>query len=75
MAGAMRSGAVSCSVTVMPRIAQMVAMSPPITPAPITCTCFASKSESLPRAFIFSCRKKMRMRFLVVGWSKSALIE
>ena len=37
-AGAMRSGEVSCSVTRIPRIAHSAAMSPPITPAPTTCT-------------------------------------
>ena len=74
-AGAMRSGAVSCKVTVMPRMAQIAAMSPPITPAPTTCTCAALKSTPLARPFIFSCRKKMRIRFLVVGWSNNMLIE
>jgi len=74
-AGARRSGEVSCSVTVMPRIAQIAAMSPPITPAPITCTCRALKSTPLARPFIFSCRKKMRIRLRVVGCSVSAFSE
>jgi len=74
-AGAMRSGAVSCSVTVIPRMAQTAAMSPPITPAPTMCTCVALKSTPLARPFIFSCRKKMRIRFFVVGWSNSMLME
>jgi hypothetical protein len=38
MAGAMRSAPLSCSVTWMPRRAHQAAMSPPMTPAPITCT-------------------------------------
>ena len=56
-------------------MAQSAAMSPPITPAPTTCTCRALKSTPLARPFILSCRKKMRIRLRVVGCSNSALIE
>ena len=48
-------------------IAQTAAMSPPITPAPTTCTCRAWKSEPFPCCLSRSCRKKMRIRFAVVG--------
>ena len=37
-AGSMYSAARSCSVTVKPRSAHQAAMSPPMTPAPTTCT-------------------------------------
>ena len=60
---------------VMPRMAHRAAMSPPITPAPTTCTCRALKSTPLARPFIFSCRKKMRIRLRVVGCSNSAVRE
>ena len=39
IAGASRSAFWSCSVTVRPRSAHHAAMSPPIVPAPTTCTC------------------------------------
>ena len=35
-------GVRSCSVTVMPRKAAQAAISPPMTPAPMTCTCLNS---------------------------------
>ena len=41
IAGARRSAFWSCSVTVSPRSAHHAAMSPPIVPAPTTCTCVA----------------------------------
>ena len=74
-AGARRSGAVSCSVTRRPRIAQIAAMSPPITPAPTTCTWRGANGTPLATDFRRSCRKKMRIRFAVVGWANSDSIE
>ena len=67
MAGAMRSTDWSCSVTVMPRSAHTAAMSPPITPAPTTCTWRGAKSLSLPKALRRSCRWKTRTRLRAVG--------
>src|SRR5581483_4459111 len=49
------------------RVAQTAAMSPPMTPAPTTWTCRAWKPAPLARPFSRSWRKKMRIRFAVVG--------
>ena len=38
----------SCSVTVRPRSADQAAMSPPITPAPTTCTCLSRRGALAP---------------------------
>ena len=63
-AGLMRSMSRSCSVTAMPRSAHQAAMSPPMTPAPITWT-RRNTGFSLPRRPCFlspSERKNTRRR-------------
>ena len=67
IAGASRSAFWSCSVTVRPRSAHHAAMSPPIVPAPTTCTCAALKSPSLPSDFKRSCSPNTRIRLAAVG--------
>ncbi len=67
IAGARRSAFWSCSVTESPRSAHQAAMSPPIVPAPTTCTCAAWKSPSLPIDFNRSCSRNTRIRFAAVG--------
>ena len=54
-AGARRAASWSCSVTVSPRSAHHAAMSPPIVPAPTTCTWRVLASLSLPSALSRSC--------------------
>ena len=75
IAGASRCAFWSCSVTLRPRNAHHAAMSPPIVPAPTTCTCAALNSPSLPRPFSRSCRWNTRIRFAVVGVLSSAGID
>ena len=67
IAGARRSAFWSCSVTVRPRSAHHAAMSPPIVPAPTTCTCAALVPPSLPKPLRRSCRRNTRIRFSAVG--------
>ena len=67
IAGARRSAFWSCSVTVSPRSAHQAAMSPPMVPAPTTCTCAALNSPSLPSDFRRSCSRNTRMRLAAVG--------
>ncbi|MCY1538702.1 hypothetical protein D9M68_742550 [compost metagenome] len=66
-AGAMRAMSWSCNVTVMPLSAHQAAMSPPITPAPTTCTRRAAAMPAcLPLAFRRSCRRNTRSRLRAV---------
>ena len=57
------------------RMAQTAAMSPPMTPAPTTCTCCALNVAALPRDFSRSCRKKTRMRLRAVSPSISGTMD
>ena len=56
----------SCKVTSKPRNAHHAAISPPITPAPTTCTCWIACSAPLPSALRRSCRKNTRIRLRAV---------
>ena len=74
-AGRTYSSARSCSVTLMPRETHQAAISPPITPAPTTCTCLNSVVGLPPRDLRRSCSMKTRTRLRAVGVSISAAIE
>ena len=68
-AGVMRSMSRSCNVTPRPRSAHQAAISPPMTPAPMTCT-RAKLGFSLPRSPCFlsdSDRKNTRRRLREVS--------
>ncbi|MNI43958.1 hypothetical protein D3C73_983060 [compost metagenome] len=68
MAGAMRAMSWSCRVTVMPLSAHHAAMSPPIVPAPTTCTWRAGAIPGcLPLAFSRSCKRNTRSRLRAVS--------
>ncbi len=75
IAGARRAASWSCSVTVMPRNAHHDAMSPPMVPAPITCTCATREAPSFPSDFRRSCNRNTRMRFVAVELRSSAGTE
>ena len=57
----------SCSETSKPCTAHQAAMSPPITPAPTTCTLRMPLSALPPRLLSASCRKNTRTRLRAVG--------
>ena len=65
----------SCSVTVMPRKADHAAISPPMTPAPMTCTCRKSTGDLPPKPFSRSCSMNTRTRLRDVGVHMSSLID
>ncbi len=50
-------------------------MSPPIVPAPTTCTCFAANVSSLPSPLSRSCSLNTRMRFAAVGLRTSVVTD
>ena len=66
------SSARSCSVTVRPRAAHHAAMSPPITPAPTTCTCFAAGSPS-PCRRLQALLQKKHAHEIARGWRAQQL--
>ena len=68
IAGASRSAFWSCSVTVRPRSAHHAAMSPPIVPAPTTCTCAALKLAFLAERLQAAPASRTRGS----GWRRSA---
>ena len=65
-AGWIRAMSRSCSVTLMPRSAHQAAISPPITPAPITCT-RANLTPLVPCFLRLSEAKNTRRRLVAVG--------
>ena len=63
-AGSMNFISRSCRVTSRPRSTHQAAMSPPITPAPMTCTRRTFISACFPNPFNRSIRKNTRRKFL-----------
>ena len=74
-AGCTYSRARSCSVTVNPRSADQAAMSPPMTPAPTTCTCLMSAALLPPALFRRSCNRNTRTRLREVSVVNRCAIE
>jgi hypothetical protein len=74
-AGWISSALRSCRVTFMPRNADHAAMSPPITPAPITCTWRNSMAGLPPSPFNRFCSRNTRTRLREVAEHMSVAME